>query len=342
MRVIVAGSFCHFHRGHKKMIERAIEIADGDYVYIGLCADDFVRKMGKNYCCSYEEREKKIEEFVSRLTPKFKILPINDIFGFALGEGFDALVVSEETLKNGLAINEKRKAIGLTPLKIYVVPMEIAEDLMPISAKRIEKGVIDSEGRRLREVEVGVGTTNPVKINAVKKVLSNYFPRIKVEAVSVDSEVSPQPKSIGETMLGSLNRALKSLQNRDYGVGIEAGVVYYEDFGVFLDIQFCFIVDSLGRFSFGHGSGFLYPPKFNEELIKGKEIADIMEEISGIKEIRKKMGAIGYLTHGVLDRTSLTEQSVIMAMVPRINSHLYEFWSSDVWKVERALSILKR
>ena len=49
-----------------------------------------------------------------------------------------------------------------------------------------------------------------------------------------------------------------------------------------------------------------------------------MEELSGVVGIGKKMGAIGYLSKGLIDRTHFTELCVIMALIPRINPKLYE------------------
>jgi non-canonical (house-cleaning) NTP pyrophosphatase len=43
-----------------------------------------------------------------------------------------------------------------------------------------------------------------------------------------------------------------------------------------------------------------------------------MQKIYGIPEIGKKQGAIGLLSKGLIDRKTLTEQSVISALIPRM------------------------
>jgi non-canonical (house-cleaning) NTP pyrophosphatase len=48
-----------------------------------------------------------------------------------------------------------------------------------------------------------------------------------------------------------------------------------------------------------------------------------MEVATGIEDIGEKMGAVGYLTKGKLNREELTEQAVLMALVPRIRKELY-------------------
>jgi non-canonical (house-cleaning) NTP pyrophosphatase len=48
-----------------------------------------------------------------------------------------------------------------------------------------------------------------------------------------------------------------------------------------------------------------------------------MEQLSGIKRIGQKSGAVGYLSKGLIDRTYFTELCVIMALIARMNSELY-------------------
>jgi inosine/xanthosine triphosphatase len=65
-----------------------------------------------------------------------------------------------------------------------------------------------------------------------------------------------------------------------------------------------------------------------EAVMKEKEeIAKVMERLTGIKNIGRRMGAIGYLSRGKLNRIKFTEQAVFMAMLPRIRKELYGFGS---------------
>lgn len=339
-KVIVAGSFCTLHRGHIKLLKRAGELAQQGKLYVGLSSDSFVRIGQKSYCPNYEYRKKKIEQALKDICSNFEIIPIEDIYGFSLNEDFDFIVVSEETEVNAKKINEERSRRGLKNISIEVVELELAEDLMPISSRRISEGIIDEDGKRLREVVINVGSRNPVKINAVKNVFSNYIKNFRINGIEVGSGVKSQPTSREEIMKGAFNRAINALGEGDYGIGIEAGVIFYEKFDIFIDVQYCFIVDCQGRVSFGHGSGFAYPQSFNEEIRKGREVGEIMAEVSGIENIGKSIGAIGYLTRGVLSREYLTEQSVLSALIPRLNSGLYRFWSSSLWTLENIRKIL--
>lgn len=50
------------------------------------------------------------------------VVPINDIYGpTATVPSINAIVVSEESLQGGRAVNEKRRENGLNPLYIYVI-----------------------------------------------------------------------------------------------------------------------------------------------------------------------------------------------------------------------------
>jgi len=85
----------------------------------------------------------------------------------------------------------------------------------------------------------------------------------------------------------------------------------------------CAIVDTSGRCTVGHGPGFEYPPEVVKAVLAGGTVGDTMSKLTGIEDIGHKSGSIGYLSDGMIDRTALTEISVLMALVPRIRRELY-------------------
>jgi inosine/xanthosine triphosphatase len=95
-------------------------------------------------------------------------------------------------------------------------------------------------------------------------------------------------------------------------VGIEAGVFEMHD-GLY-DIQYCVILDRDDRITIGTGPGFRYPDNIAELVRNGTTVGDAMTSV--YKETEG--GAIGTLSKGHLDRKTLTEQSVMTAMVPRL------------------------
>jgi pantetheine-phosphate adenylyltransferase len=151
-KVAVGGTFDEFHRGHKVLLMKAFEI--GKHILMGLCSDEFVEKMGKPHMtASYEERLKELRGFLMALglSDKAEIVPLNDPYGVTVTDRcIDALVVSEETEKIAIKINQKRIEAQLPPLTIVTISMVPAENCKPISTTRIREGEIDREGHILR------------------------------------------------------------------------------------------------------------------------------------------------------------------------------------------------
>jgi pantetheine-phosphate adenylyltransferase len=102
---------------------------------------------------SFEERLKELKEFLEalNLSDSAEIVPLNDPFGVTITDKcIDALVVSEETEKTALRINQKRIEAKLPPLTIVVISMVPAENCKPISTTRIRYGEMDREGHLLK------------------------------------------------------------------------------------------------------------------------------------------------------------------------------------------------
>ena len=151
-KVAVGGTFDELHKGHRSLLVKAFEV--GEKVLIGLCTDEFVRKMGKPHATApYETRLKELQDFLekSSLSDKAEIIPLNDPYGKTLTDKcIEALVVSEETEKIAIKINQKRSEKSLPPLKIITISMVPAENYKPISTTRIREGEIDREGHLLK------------------------------------------------------------------------------------------------------------------------------------------------------------------------------------------------
>jgi len=173
-------------------------------------------------------------------------------------------------------------------------------------------------------MHVNVGSKNPVKLQATKNILKKIYPKLRVKAVDVDSGVPDQPFGLNQTIEGAINRAKNSYINDvDLAVGIESGLMKTpHSLTGYLDLQWCAIFDG-EKHSLGVSAGFEYPPAVLEEVSKGKEVGEIMDRITGIENLGEKIGAVSYLTRGLLDRTENTEQCVLTAMIPRMNENMY-------------------
>ena len=226
----------------------------------------------------------------------------------------DVLVVSEETMENGNILNEERRSRGLKPMELSVVPLVKSDSGEKISASSILRGEYGRSGRK-DVMDIAVGSINQVKVAAVRTVMEKVYGDVRITAVDVQSGVPPQPFE-GQTHQGSENRARAALGDHDMAVGIEAGV--FEMLDGLYDIQHCTIISKDGKVTYGQGSGFRYPDSIAELVRNGMTVGDAVKVVYGNTEIGKKQGAIGLLSKGLIDRKTLTEQSVTAAMIPRL------------------------
>lgn len=147
MRVCIGGTFDHLHRGHIALIDKAFEVAGDDgFVFIGLT----LRKLcsEKKDIQSFEKRKQNLKKFLKqkKLDAKYDIRSISDKYGPAVEGDFDAIVVSPETKKVALKINNERKKVGKNPLKIFTIDYVLSSDGEPISSSRIRNDEIDKNG----------------------------------------------------------------------------------------------------------------------------------------------------------------------------------------------------
>lgn len=322
MRIATGGTFDVLHDGHRALLAAAFA-SRPEKVLIGLTTDRFARET-RSEVNPYAVRERNLRRYLrSRDWTAFDIELIDDVYGPADDlPGLDALVVSADRAHVGKDLNEARARKGFRPLEVRGVPMVVAQDGLPIQSRRIRAGAIDRHGKRLTPVRVHVGTDNPVKVRAARRVFEDLFLKTRVTGVPVASGVPEQPFD-QQAAVGAMNRARAALLDADFGVGIEAGLVWDASVGDYLDVQYCAVLDRAGRITLGHGPGFAYPPLVVQRAREGRTVSQTMEEITGIREVGSKFGAIGFLTERRMDRDALTEAAVLMAMVPRIRRNLY-------------------
>lgn len=150
MRVCIGGTFNRFHKGHKFLIRKALELAgERGFVFIGITDGEIIKN--KEDVVSFKEREKAIEQFLAeeKVSKNIIIQPIYDKFGPSVKKDFDAIVVSPETRATAEEINKERKKLQKKPLKIVQISFVLAEDNLPISSTRIQRREINENGRIL-------------------------------------------------------------------------------------------------------------------------------------------------------------------------------------------------
>lgn len=169
---------------------------------------------------------------------------------------------------------------------------------------------------------IGVGSTNPVKIAAVRAVLGQCWPHAQIKSGDVGSAVAEQPWGDEETRRGALNRAravIAGVAEAGMGIGLEGGLIRSE-FGVFT-CAWCAVVDRQGRAGFGGSVNILLPDVVARRVLAGEELGPAMDALTGIPDSKKKMGAVGILTNGLIDRQTAYEQIVKLALGPFLSDH---------------------
>ena len=167
---------------------------------------------------------------------------------------------------------------------------------------------------------IHVGSTNPVKIEAVKNAFeeSGLFASPRYASIDVSSDVSAQPTSLDETIRGAINRARNAFRGSVLSVGLEDGLISvpYTQSG-YMNVCACAIFDG-GRDYIGLSSAFEYPQKVIRLVIEeGLDItrAFLRAGLSENPTLGAAEGAIGILTKGRLTRKDYAKQAITMALI---------------------------
>lgn len=177
-------------------------------------------------------------------------------------------------------------------------------------------------------MKIIVGSKNPQKIDAVREILKEYplLENAEVMGLEASSGVSEQPKSLNETIEGSINRARASFQDCDYSIGLESGLMKVPNTKTgFMDVTSCAIFDGK-TMHLGLSSAFEYPIEviklvFNEGLDINK--AFNKTKLTTNPELGSFEGAVGMLTKGRLKRKEYTQQALRTALIHLENPDLY-------------------
>lgn len=172
---------------------------------------------------------------------------------------------------------------------------------------------------------IAVGSTNPVKIGAVRAVLGTLARSAVIEGVAVASTVSDQPRGDDETIRGALARATaaRAALGAELGVGIEGGVVEQPD-GSMRTCAWAAIVDAAGRSSVGGSLAMTLPDRVAEMIRSGLELGHAMDHLVGEYDTKRGRGAVGILTGGMVDRQRAYEMLVAYAAARFVTPDLFE------------------
>ena len=178
-------------------------------------------------------------------------------------------------------------------------------------------------------MNVIVGSTNRIKIEAVTETLQHYslFHPVSVQGKNVSSQVTDQPKSLQETVQGAINRAKGVFEEGNISIGLESGLmpVPFTKTG-FMDVCVCAIYDGK-TIHLGLSQAFECPPEVVRLVHeKGYDLNQASNAIglTTNPQLGAAEGIIGILTKGRVTRKDYTKEAIKMALIHLENREHYE------------------
>lgn len=154
-----------------------------------------------------------------------------------------------------------------------------------------------------------VGSTNDLKIKAVRSFFKKNGRSVIVISKDVPSGVSDQPLTDEETMYGAINRAQAAAGPDSCSIGLEGGLVKVGD--TWYVCNWGALVDTTGDVYVARGASIPLPTDVSDAVVDHKEeLGDLLKMYAYSRGEKFEGGAIGYLTHGQVKREDVYEQIV--------------------------------
>jgi inosine/xanthosine triphosphatase len=170
---------------------------------------------------------------------------------------------------------------------------------------------------------IAVGSTNPTKVGAVRRMVAQAWPQAEVVALAVASGVGEMPGSDAEGRAGARERAnaAQRASGADLAIGLE-GAVQDGPEGMVI-CNWAAVIARDGRESVANGGRLLLPPCIAREIRQGRELGPIMDRYTGEANSKQHQGAAGFLTRGLITREQAFELAVAFALAPFLHPELY-------------------
>lgn len=173
-------------------------------------------------------------------------------------------------------------------------------------------------------MRVIIASRNPVKIQCVRQAFEKAFPHQEwaCDGIAVNSGVSDQPMTDAETLEGARNRVdnAQKIAEADYYVGVEGGIA---ENAQGMEAFAWVVVKSKSKTGEARTASFALPPAIVELIHQGIELGHADDMVFKRENSKQKNGAVGILTHDLIDRTSYYEPAVVLALIPFLNPEYY-------------------
>ncbi len=215
---VLGGTFDHLHVGHLALLSTAFRA--GRRVSIGLTTDRYLADHPKPVSGAiepFEVRARNLRRWLAARYPpsRYRVVPLENRFGRSVEEGVGVLVVSVDTKAGGRAVNAERRRLGRDPVPLVVVPVVLADDLGPVSSRRVRAGEIDRDGRRRAPIRIGVALGHAGDRPPGERAVRAAFPSARVRFHGA----APAARR-GTAALRARGLARSALADGDLGLGV--------------------------------------------------------------------------------------------------------------------------
>jgi inosine/xanthosine triphosphatase len=172
-------------------------------------------------------------------------------------------------------------------------------------------------------MKVVVASRNPVKVGATTQAFKTLFPDaiLEVTSVNVDSGAGDQPDSDEATRQGARVRALRSreaIPDADFWVGLEGGIEIIDN--QLMAFAWMAVQARVGDVSEARSTTLPLPPAVMKLVVGGLELGEANDRVFSTVNSKQGGGAYGLLTDGLYTREGIYAQTLIMALIPFVNS----------------------
>jgi non-canonical (house-cleaning) NTP pyrophosphatase len=168
-------------------------------------------------------------------------------------------------------------------------------------------------------------STNPVKLNVVKKVASNLFPDEDFDYVTLALE-KDGPEPIGKnSILNQINSAIDSakaqIPDADYYICMEGGMI---DDGIKMnEVAHVSVCPAKGESVTTSCASFPVPKAISDEVRKGKDFAVAVDEFFKTNGTKQGGGFVNILTGGIINKEDHYFQATAIAFSAVVKSDWY-------------------
>lgn len=145
----LGGTFDRLHTGHKVLLDISAHFSDS--LQLGLTSDNYLLlkpKLINDSIQSFKIRKQALQDYLNSKDKQADIVKLNypkEDLKLMMQSDIDALIISEETYKQGLIINNLRKKNGLKTLILVLIPSILSETGDKISSTKIRNKLYSKE-----------------------------------------------------------------------------------------------------------------------------------------------------------------------------------------------------